>query len=62
MDSGALSGSGNVIRSVRRREDLVDDMDDSVACVHVGKRYICSVYHDSSVDCERERLAIHSGC
>ena len=62
MDSSALSGSGDVIRSVRRREDLVDDMDDSVAGVHVGKRYICSVHHDSPVDCERERLAIHGGC
>ena len=58
MNSCALCSSRNVVRCIRRCENLVDNVDDTVACSYVGKRYVCVVNHDSSGHCEGKRLTV----
>ena len=61
MDSCALSRSWNVVWCCRRKQDLVDDVDDSVAGWNIRSRYSRTVDHDGISDSERKRVTIDGG-
>ena len=49
----ALRGAGQVVGRVRRREHLVDDVNDAVAGGHVREGDVCIVDHDTIADGKR---------
>ena len=62
MNACALSGAWDVVWRVGWCEHLVDDVDDSIACVDISSGNGCTIDHDAVTDSERERLSIHGGC
>ena len=58
VDGCALSGPGQVVRCVRWREDLVNDVNHAVAGGHVGHGDVRVVDHHATADGEREGLAV----
>ena len=62
MNSGALCCAWNVVGCNSGCEHLVDDMNDTVAGVNIGKRDCCIVHHHASINGEGDRVAVDSGC
>ena len=62
VDSSALCCAWNIIWTLRGREHLIDDVDDTVACGNIGCCDRCVVHHDSGTDGEGEGLAVDGGC
>ena len=60
MDTGALCSSWQVVWCGSWRENLIDNMDDSVAGIHVCKGYICTVHHNTCSYGKAERLPVNS--
>ena len=58
----ALCSPWNVVWRIRWRENLVDDVDNPIACGYIGHCYVRTVDHDASIDSERQRLFVDSIC
>ena len=58
MNTGALRSPWNVIGGARRRENLVDDVDYSVAGEDIGDRDVSIVNHDTGSYGEGQRLTV----
>ena len=58
----ALCSPWNIVWRIGWHEDLVDDMDDPVACGNVRHADVRIVDHDATVDGERKGLAVDSIC
>ena len=60
--SCALCSPWNVVWCIGWHQDLVNDVDDTVACGNVSQADVGIVDHDATVDGERKRLAVDSIC
>ena len=58
VNAGALSRAWNVVGGIRRRQHLVNDMDDAVAGGNIGRRDRGAVDHDRGPDGEGQRVSV----
>ena len=61
VNPGALRCSRDVVGRCRWHQHLIDDVDDTVAGVHVGKTHVRTVDHHAVSDGEAEDVAVDSG-
>ena len=62
MNSSALCCAWNIVGCCSWCQHLVDDVDDTVACVNICKRDGCIIHHHAVADGEGDGVAVHSGC
>ena len=62
MDACALSGARDVVWTVSWGQNLIDDMDDTVACADISKGHCCVVDHHATINSERKWLPVDGVC